>query len=937
MHIPTATYRIQFCPQYTFSDAFSVIPYLKKIGISDIYASPVFSARKGSTHGYDIVDPNTINEELGGEELFRKLIADSKNAGLFWMQDFVPNHMAFDKHNSMLMDVLEKRENSSYFRFFDILWDHPSELLKGKILAPFLGSFYAEALENGQMKLVYDDQGLAIQYYEHRFPLLLTAYMQILKHNFFLLEEKLGSNNAELVKFLGALHFLDTIAQHHDLRQIVHAKKMIRQIYNTNEVIRGHIDHILTLFNGIPGNPESFDLLDSVLTRQAFRLSFWKVAAEEINYRRFFTINDLICLRTEDDSVFIAVHQLLYKLLQNHDISSVRIDHVDGLYDPLTYLKKLRNDHHDTYIVVEKILDMHEPLHHSWPVQGSVGYDFCTMVNYLFCDSRNEKPFSRIYSQFTKRDVRYKQILAAKKRLIIGKHLAGYVDNLAHTMKRIAGRERYGRDITLYALKRALVEVMVYFPVYRTYVNEYQFEEKDRQYLHAAVTDARKAYPELEYELDYIENYLLFPGLETLPDFEMKRQILRSIMEFQQITGPLMAKGCEDTVFYNYNRLISLNEVGANPEIFGISVKHFHDFCIKRQKEWPFTMNTTATHDTKRGEDTRMRIDVLSEIPAEWNTHLKEWSRRNKSAKTKNSNSELMPDSNDEYFLYQTLIGTFPFTEDSYDIYIQRIQAYIVKAVREAKVHTAWIKPDISYENACVAFVEKILQHSSGNSFLAQFKPFQHKIAWYGMLNSLAQVCIKITAPGVPDFYQGTELWDLSLVDPDNRAPVDYPLRQQLLEKIIQQYNTDKTACIDSLLTTIESGAIKMFCMWRAVYTRARFQECFLQGTYEPVCIEGSGKRSVLSYIRACNSNAVWVVVPRLLTDMVKPGKYPFGKEIWHDTHCILPQQYEGIWTNMLTGERLSVTDSHTLFLEDIFTRFPVAILTKGAFDDISG
>jgi (1->4)-alpha-D-glucan 1-alpha-D-glucosylmutase len=930
MHVPLATYRLQFNADFTFDDAGAMVSYLSDLGVSDVYASPIFAACKGSAHGYDVVDPLHINPELGGEEGFERLCAEVHRLGLFWLQDFVPNHMAYGSENTLLMDVLEKGEHSRFSEFFDIRAEHPHENLSGRLLAPFLGSFYGESLERGEIALKYDHQGLAIHYYEHRFPLTLHSYPTVFARNIESLEERIGKDRPEILKFLGAIHLFSSLSYESEENgwydQTRHAKDMLWRLYRQDNLIQRYMDEAVDFFNGTPGDPESFDSLDALLSEQRFRLSFWKVATEEINYRRFFSINSLICLRVEDESVFAYVHRRLLELVRQGKVSGIRIDHVDGLYDPAAYLRRLRACAPDTYLVIEKILEQDEKTPQSWPVQGTTGYDFMNYVNGLFCWQKSRNDFVKLYYRFTQLHTPFARLVSEKKRLIVGKHMAGDIDNLAHLVMHIANRYRYGRDLTLYGLKRALVEYLAHFPVYRTYIDSDRLSESDRAYIDQALVNSVRESPGLEYELRLIHDFLTFAVEKEFTDNE-KKQMRNFVMRLQQYSGPLMAKGFEDTVLYIYNKLISLNEVGGNPNGFGVSLPDFHAFASWRCNHEPLAMNATATHDMKRGEDVRARINVLSEQPREWQNALKVWQRINKSAKTiRPGIHEYMPDANDEYFIYQTLIGSFPFASHSDDTYIGRIKEYVIKAVREAKVHTAWIKPDTEYEQACAEFVESILTPGRDNRFLSEFVPFQRQIAFHGMLNSLGQTLIKIAAPGIPDFYQGSELWDLSLVDPDNRRPVDYEERGKMLASMRQLSHEQLPGFIERLLQRPENGAIKMFLIHRALEARGRDKDIFDSGTYEPAEMKGEYAGNCIAFMRHKGDGWVLCAAPRLTTKLVAEGRYPLGPSVWRDTCIALPQDAPRTWSNVLCGERLTARGD-ALEAGSVFARFPVALL----------
>jgi (1->4)-alpha-D-glucan 1-alpha-D-glucosylmutase len=930
MRIPAASYRVQFNPSFGFREAKKIVPYLAELGISDLYASPIFKARTGSLHGYDVVDPNQLNPQLGNKSHFGQLMMALKTHGMGWLQDIVPNHMAFDHQNQMLVDVLENGQSSQYFHFFDIEWDHPYESIKRRVLAPFLGRFYGESLEEGEIKLRYVKNGFILGYYNRILPLRLESYVHLLTYRLHMLKKKLGADHPDYIKLLGILYILKTLPSREEMNdrydQIRFIKITLWELYQKNEDIRKFIRENIKIFNGKRGNPESFNLLNDLLSEQLFRLSFWKVATEEINYRRFFNINEFLSLRIEDEDVFNHTHSLAFKLIEEGKITGLRIDHIDGLYDPTNYLKRIRQKAGELYVLVEKILDLEEELPSVWPVQGTTGYEFLNYVNGLFCKREHEKEFSRIYTNFTALNTPYEELVCEKKRLILGKHMAGDVDNLAHFMKAISSRDRHGSDITIYGLKRALVEVMTQFPVYRTYIGNEISRQTDRSYIKEAIERAKGSSPGLLNELQFIERSLLLDFGHYLSE-EEKNQWTQFVMRFQQFTGPLMAKGFEDTTLYVYNRLLSLNEVGGNPNKFGISTGEFHHFLEKRANPWPHSFNATSTHDTKRGEDTRARIDVLSEIPREWEKTIKTWSKANRERKRK-VRGRSVPDRNDEYFLYQTLLGAFPFREDdSYQIFQERMKEYIIKAVREAKVHTAWLKPDTDYENAFISFLEEILSLKEENTFLKEFLPFHRKVCHYGIFNSLSQTLVKITAPGVPDFYQGTELWDLTLVDPDNRRLVNFERRRALLREIRKKENSNVLNLIEELLRAREDGRIKLFLIYRALKTRNEHIEVFRDGAYIPLEVAGKFKDHIFAFARKNGRKWTVTVAPRFLTTVVREDEYPFGEKIWHDTHIPCSGRVSHEWKNVIT--RQQVNSVGKLMIGEVLRHFPVALLMR--------
>ena len=925
MHLPRATYRIQFSPQFGFKQAREILGYLSDLGISDLYASPIFKARKGSNHGYDIVEPNQLNPQLGTDEDFRSLIDEAKRLGLFWLQDIVPNHMAYDSQNEMLMDVLENGKDSEYYNFFDIDWNHNYENLRSRVLAPFLGKFYADALENGEISLKYDEKGLSINYYEQRLPLRVGSYVRVLEHNIKTLEERLDSSNADFIKLLGIINLFKSLSsQYGDIRQseqVRHAKKMLWSLYSDNTVIKQFIDESIALFNGTKGKPESFDALDKLISEQLFRLSFWKVASEEINYRRFFTINELVSVRVEDQAVYSHTHQLIFRLIQDGLVCGLRVDHIDGLFDPTQYLKRLRQDVGDAFIVVEKILAPLESLPQSWPIQGSTGYDFLNYVNGAFCNTSARRAFAKLYGSFAGMRMTYEELAIEKKRVIISKHLAGNIDNLAQLLKRISSRDKYGRDMTLYGLRRALVEVMAVFGVYRTYIDHQGARQEDIQYLRQAIERAAERLPGYFYEINFIGKFLLLQYNGAVSE-EDKEQWIDFVMNFQQYTAPLMAKGFEDTVLYIYNPLISLNEVGGSPERFGFSREEFHRFNQGAMQHARYSLNATATHDTKRGEDVRARINVLSEMPQEWEQHLKQWVKVNRKFK-KTVHGYRAPEANDEYLLYQTLLGACP-PEGITQEFRERMKNYLIKAVREAKLHTAWIKPDTDYENACSSFVERILADDDENEFLKTFIPFQKKISFYGIFNSLSQALLKIASPGIPDFYQGTELWDFNLVDPDNRRPVDFEKRKSFFNEM-QTKKGDLPGLIKDLFVHKDDGRIKLFTIYRLLKARNKFKELFESGEYIPLKAEGKYQDNIIAFARQSHDAYSIVVAPRFLSMIVKEDELPLGESIWQDTVIFLPDEFPSEWASILTEQKLRV--DKILNIGNVLDIFPVSLL----------
>jgi len=927
MQIPLATYRVQMHHEFDFEKAKKIVSYLSDLGISHFYASPIFKARKKSLHGYDIVDPNQLNPELGSREDFLSLAGEIKRVGMFWLQDIVPNHMAIDSDNVMLMDVLENGRDAAYSGWFDINWNHLYENMRGRMLVPLLGSFYAEALERGEIHLAYNEKGFSIRYYDLSLPLQVGSYPFVLETNIKVLEQRLTGGNTDFINLLGIINLFKGLAAYDgDTAQSVqvrHAKTMLWELYQNNPEVKKYIDETIEFLNGNKDDPHSFDNLDTLISKQLFRLSFWKVASEEINYRRFFTINELISVRVEDKEVFEKTHQLIFDMVTQGHFNALRVDHIDGLLDPQGYLQRLKQKLSDTYVIVEKILGREECLRANWVVQGTTGYDFLNYVNGVLCQSAHAKKIQSIYQRFTDYSGEYETFLADKKRNIISKHMAGNIDNLAHELKDISGRDRYGRDITLYGLRRALVEVMAFFPIYRTYINQEAVLEDDTRIIMTAIEKARENLTGFAYELDFIRKFLLLEFNHSTLEEDKKRWV-NFVMNFQQFTGPLMAKGLEDTVFYIYNRLISLNEVGGFPETFGVALEDFHAFNSQRAQSFPHTLNTTATHDTKRGEDARARINVLSELPEEWATQLKKWHKMNAKKKVK-VKGRAMPDENDEYFIYQALIGAMPFEESEYASFAERMKAYIVKAVREAKRHTAWIKPDTAYEQASVQFIDSLLEKADDNLFLNDFITFQKKIANFGIFNSLTQTILKIMSPGVPDFYQGTELWDFSFVDPDNRRPVDFEKRSVILRQLKEAQGHDIIKLIGELLAHKEDGEIKLFLIYRLLQARQKYAQLFQAPIYQALEVEGSRRDNIIAFRLTSGNEQAIIVVPRYFCSLVKEGELPLGEKVWGDTVIKLTGSPSVKYEDMITG-KLS-TPGEELFASQIFADFSGVVL----------
>ena len=955
--IPGATYRLQFSRSFTFSHAAELVPYLRELGISHCYASPYFSARPESMHGYDIVDHNAFNPEIGSPADFERFVDVLHQHGMGQIVDMVPNHMGvMGADNGWWLDVLENGPASEFAAYFDIDWESPQAVLHGKVLVPVLGDHYGAVLERGEIELRFDTASGAFSafYYQHRFPIDPARYPLILAFNPHRAEHRLkerGGLAAEYQALVTAFGHLpgcnaasrEEIAERQRDKE-VHKRQLARLCERSAEVA-SCIEEAVRELNGISGRVDAFDALHLLLESQPYRLAYWRVASDEINYRRFFDINDLAALRMEDERVFESTHRLLFRLLAEGKIEGVRIDHVDGLYDPLQYLTRIQERAgaargapvsgaaraRPLYLVVEKILGDFERLPEHWPVYGTTGYRFANLVNALFVDAATESRFDRIYAAFVRERADYDGLLYAVKRLILRTALAAELNVLANRLLRIARADRHTRDYTLNSLREALAAVIACFPVYRTYIR-HEVSAEDRRYIEWAVGLARRRGTSVGPEVFDFLSRVMLREIATAENDPCHAAVLDFVIRLQQLTSPVAAKGVEDTAFYRYNRLVSLNEVGGNPRCFGVSLSAFHHASLDRARHWRHTMLATSTHDNKRSEDVRARIDAISEFPEEWWARLQRWRRLNRRRK-RLVEGEAAPLANDEYLLYQTLVGTWPCeeTEAALAPYRKRIEAYMLKAAREAKVRTSWTNPNEHYESAIRGFVTDILAHPERNPFVVDFAPFAKRLARIGMFNSLAQVALKIASPGVPDFYQGNELWDDSLVDPDNRRPVDYAKRRELLEALKQRFQDPVRESEEArrLVERMEDGAIKLYVTWRGLALRGAQHALFADGEYIPLETRGEHAERICAFGRAREAEAAFVAVPRLIGRQVAALGAPLGERAWGDTAIVIPDRLAGDYRNVYTGEMFRAERNRLLPASRLFHIFPVALLAR--------
>jgi (1->4)-alpha-D-glucan 1-alpha-D-glucosylmutase len=871
VRVPVATYRIQFNPEFGFDDARKIVDYLRELGISDLYASPVLRARKGSTHGYDVVDTSTFNPELGSADAFEQLhgALDRNEMGL--LLDIVPNHMAASAENAWWMSVLENGAQSRYLHFFDIDWRNE------KVLLPILGKPYGEALESGEIQLSFDADGFFFKYFDKRLPIAPQSYPLILR-------ECLSALPAEGL----ALEVHDLVQN--DISNSRFAKDTLWRVHEQMPEFCQALDDVIGRFNG------DFDLLDRLVEAQWYRLAYWRIASETINYRRFFDVTDLVGVRVENPEVFETHHRFVAELVAEGKVTGLRIDHIDGLFDPMNYLTRLQL-RQSLYVVVEKILEEGEALPPSMRCEGTSGYDFLDTANAVFVDPGGLERLTAAYQEYTGLGASYEDVVYERKKQVIDQLFYGEMRALGSHLGGLAVADRNARDFAPTEIANALVEVTACMPVYRTYVRD-TVSEEDRARIHQAVGEARRRAHAVDKRLfDFVEHVLLLDPPAYIRG--EREKWLQFVMRWQQFTGRVMAKGVEDTSFYNYNRLLSLNEVGCEPGRHGEfdAVAELHERNTRIARDWPHTMNATSTHDTKRSEDVRARIHVLSEIAEEWRREVQSWTRVNASLKRNG-----VPHANEEWMLYQTLVGMWPLEESEVAGVPDRLRAYLEKAAREAKTRSSWLEPNADYEKAAQDFAVAILER---DAFLQPFLAFQRRVAFHGFLNSLAQVVIKTTSAGVPDFYQGTELWDFSLVDPDNRRPVDYAKRAALLRDLPPPAQ---------LLESWSDGRVKLFTTARTLAARARNIDAF-RGDYRPV---ETGTRNAVAFLRG---ETVLVVTPRLTTRLVSAPDLPLG-EVWGERALTI----SGAWRNAFTDE---VIEGERLHLKEVFATFPVGVFER--------
>lgn len=949
---PRATYRLQFNNAFRFHDGRSIVPYLAELGVSHIYASPILKARPNSAHGYDIVDHNHFNPEIGSPEEFDEFVEALHSHDMGLILDFIPNHMGVGADNPWWMDVLEWGKASPYSEFFDIDWQPIEPTLAGKILLPVLRDHYGAVLERGELELSLDSgQGtFSVTYCGTSFPLNPRSYAGLLQS-----AAAHSGDGAEDLATLGEAFKACWRGRSNTARRtarrdrIAGLKRNLARLMAASAAAKATLLDVIRDLNGTRGRAGTFDVLHGLLEKQAYRLSFWRVAAHELNYRRFFDINDLAGLRMEQPALFHESHALVARLLSEGSIQGLRLDHVDGLRDPKGYINRLqaladpswraakrrhpatRRDTHvprPLYLIVEKILAAHESLRSDWPVSGTSGYEFMAAVNGLFIDSRAERFMKRSYMRFIGRPVEFRAVCIDAKRSIMRDPLGSELSVLANRLSRLAKQSRDTRDYSLTGLRQALSDVIANFPVYRTYVTPGQTSAEDRRDLDWAVSKARKTAMASDTSIyDFVRDVLSLQLLQQQPRRHRRRDIIDAALKFQQYTGAVTAKAIEDTAFYRYVCLASLNEVGGDPDRFGVSPAAFHETNRRRLSEHPYSMLATATHDHKRGEDMRARLNVLSEVPGEWARRVHRWGTLNE-RKRQQVDGEAAPNRNDEYLLYQTIVGAWPYSLkspgfDTIGAFRDRLIAYMRKAAREAKLQTSWAAPNDEYEGALSRFVTDVLDPKLSRPFVENVFTFVESIASAGALNGLAQTVLKLTSPGVPDVYQGRELWDLSLVDPDNRRPVDYGNLTQHLSaaRSVRQPH--------ELLASWQDGRIKQYIVHRILGLRNQRPELFARGHYDVLEVSGQHADRVLAFVRFVDDGEAYiVVVPRLIHALLAPGSGPLPTG-WGDTRLELPDTLRSCqWIEILGRQRIETVMPGTLQISELLANIPVAVLT---------
>lgn len=976
---PRSTYRLQMHRNFRFADALPILDYLHQLGIGDLYSSPVFEARPGSMHGYDVTRHDRFNPELGGEEGFEQLSAELERKGMGLLLDIVPNHMGVGNDSVWWQDVLENGRASAYSDFFDIDWNPLKPAMRNKLLLPILGNQYGIELENKKIQIAIQGGRAVVQYYDHTMPVAPRPLA-------ILFREQDDAANGVPQDFRNLLKQLPEIPPHETTDEELRSDRRARLNPLMQELraalaspqMQSAIQKTLEDINGIAGYPATFDRLHQLLEAQPYRLALWRTSAEEINYRRFFDVNDLVGLRMENPVVFAETHCLVRRLLANHQVTGLRIDHCDGMFNPRQYLIRLQllylasqisgpvaigetaangiersvldqvrgydwsKSRGPLYTVVEKILEPREYLPNEWPVSGTSGYDFAYLANAIFIRPENEEHFNSIYARTIGSRLNPDQIVYQSKLQVMQTALASEVYALTNLLSHIASENRYARDFTDNILETVIRQTIANFPVYRTYIDDRgQYSERDTAFIRSAIARAKRLNPDVDASaFDFLRETLLLRSMSPRPERQLKLdpRILHFALKFQQLTGPVMAKGVEDTAFYVYNRFLSSNEVGSSIKSFGISLDTFHESNQERLRYSPDSMLTTSTHDSKRSEDVRNRLNVLSEIPQVWSTAVHRWQRMNAKFKRTLEDGRVAPDANEEYLIYQTILGAWPWQMDTADQqkdFLERIRQYASKALSEAKINMSWINPDPAYEEAVGDFLSAVLnkgRRGKSTPFVESLAALMPRLRLFGAVNSLAQVILKVACPGVPDFYQGSELWDLSLVDPDNRRPVDYNLRRDLLDRMLASIEQDGLGAVaQDVIRDLSDGRAKLFVTQRALFLRSRQPELFRRGEYIPLICSGAKAEHAIAFLRRnpATGQCVLAFVPRFACTLMQgEAALPLG-EAWQDTRVRLPEPAMQSFMNVFTGETMEADQEGGIAISTILSTFPVGLFVS--------
>ncbi len=904
MFNPVSTYRIQFNKDFTFKNLNEILPFLQQLGVRTVYASPIFAAVPGSLHGYDVINPYEVNPEIGTEAELYAISQKLSAAGIRWIQDIVPNHMAFHHGNIWLMDVLEKGSLSLYRSFFDMSCN--DNLFHGRLMVPFLGSALDEVIQKKELAIVYDQGRLALNCYDNFYPINSKSYEVVLTYR--RSQEPIPPAVGQWLTQRENLHKIDEpISYALGWHELMLQFSVLWKSDESAEYLKRCLASL---------NVDTVEL-SRVADLQSYRLCSWQETDHHINFRRFFTINGLICLNMQSSDVFDHYHKKIKTFIDNNIFQGLRVDHIDGLFDPASYLEQLRIlTGNDVYIVVEKILEPGEQLPQSWPIQGTTGYDFLALVNNLFTRNNAEGRFTQIYNTFLRDKRPIQEKISEKKALILAAHMGGELQNLYHFLLELGiidndRLKKFGED----DIKSAIAEFLIRCPVYRYYGNKFPLSQDEHAAIEKLLKKCSEQRPALSKIFNLLEEALLHSG--NIGDETRNERVAQFYQRCMQFTGPLMAKGVEDTLMYTFNRFIGHNEVGDSPEFFGLTVSDFHGHMNARQAQWPLTLNATATHDTKRGEGVRMRLNVLPTLADQWINLVQKWRTANQSL-LKNG----APDANDEYFIYQTLVGTLPLAMEDLNEYKQRLDEYFTKALRESKRHSAWAEPNEDYEYATKKFVSAILQPQ--HPFWKTFYDFQKKISDFGMINSLAQVLLKFTCPGIPDLYQGTTSWDFSMVDPDNRRQVDYQLQQNNLEKIIAN-KKKPSELVSELWESRDDARIKLWLVWRLLKQRNEDTLVFTEGFYVPLAVHGKYKNNVVAFARRFRETWYIIAIPLYLAQLCEEQSKEITDVDWGDTHLEIPPEAPLQWEHVLIHQ--SAMHDSRIFIKTIFQTLPLAIL----------